>query len=90
MRFEGDTEECNDCGEIISSLNDFGFEDVNMCGACAVKHIVERKRSPCKLCKKPIGEAEFMWDDDATNFAHKDCVEKLPEEQQEDDWSDDF
>ena len=94
MMFKGDEDNfiCDYCGEEFPSDYHSGSEDEDICCGCAQHAYLEWKKSPCKLCGKPMEqeEEEAYWNCDGDS-AHKSCINKLTEEQiEEEEWTNDY
>lgn len=87
MRFADNTVNCGDCGREISDSHDCGNEDEPFCSGCAARRAQAHAKTPCEVCKKPLGDAPFHYNTDCyERLIHSDC---LNETKDPNEWSDD-
>ena len=92
MRFESETVTCESCGAEINEDDDAGYEDCNLCRACATRQYKEWQETPCKLCGKKMKDIEgaHFWND-CEEYAHEQCVSKLSDKElEEQQWCNDY
>lgn len=92
MKFTGkdDTVTCEMCYKEVSDIHIEGHPDYPLCLTCQAAQINEHRKKPCTLCKKPMGNSHYFFnEDDQESTAHEACVKKLPENKKE-VWSDEF
>lgn len=85
MRLRGFTLFCDECNREYSEWDDTGYEDEQICPVCGSARYKNFIDSLCELCSKPIGKTADIFVNCNGLYAHKKCVEKLPEKKQEED-----
>jgi len=88
MKFKGFTLYCDECDREYSEWDDVGYEDEQICPVCGSARYKAFIESLCEVCGKPIGKTPDVFVNCDGLYAHKECVENLPEEQQiEEEWN---
>jgi len=86
---EGITVTCFRCHQTINNMDNVGLNEEDLCKPCFVGILKENREIICPLCNKMLGHSVVYCNLDKDEFAHEDCVKKLPKDEQ-DDWSEDW
>jgi len=91
MRFKGETVHCESCNREIAEEDDMGWEDNPLCSGCSARAYQAFINTPCKICGKKMGKESNPFYDENQDWAHGNCVDKLSDEELEEQcWSDDW